>query len=107
MTRVDDPSGEGKPNQRSESVPDADPGPLSWRCPIMGLLKLGSAALVGAGLTYLVVVGPGNVGSTLSKATAPVASSFSNTANQVGSSIGSAVGQTPRPGLTTPGGPSM
>lgn len=73
----------------------------------MGLLKLGSAAIAGAALTYLVVVGPGNIGSTVGKATAPVVSSVSSTANKVESTIGSAVGQSPRPGMTTPGGPAV
>jgi 2-alkenal reductase len=73
----------------------------------MGLLKLGSAAIAGAALTYLVVVGPANIGSTVSKATAPVVSSVSTTATQVSSTIGSAVGQSPRTGVTTPGGPAV
>jgi 2-alkenal reductase len=73
----------------------------------MGLLKLGSAAIAGAALTYLVVVGPGNIGSTVGKATAPVVSSVSATASQVGSTIGSVVEQSPRPGVTTPGGPAV
>jgi 2-alkenal reductase len=73
----------------------------------MGLLKLGSAAIAGAALTYLVMVGPANIGANVSKATAPVVSSVSSTANQVSSTIGSAVGQSPRPGMTTPGGPAV
>jgi S1-C subfamily serine protease len=96
----------GQAHQRSGSEPDVDPGP-HLEVSIMGLLKLGSAAIVGAALTWLVVAGPGTVRSTVADAAAPVVSSVSNTAGQVGSSIGSAIGQAPRPGLTTPGGPSV
>ena len=52
----------------------------------MGLLKLGSAALVGASLTYLAVVGPADIQSSVSHATAPVVSTIAGTAGQIGSS---------------------
>src|SRR4051794_921402 len=72
----------------------------------MGLLKLGSAAIVGAAFTWLVIAGPGPVRPTVADAAAPVVSNVSSAAGQVGNSIGSVVGQAPRPGLTTPGGPA-
>jgi S1-C subfamily serine protease len=73
----------------------------------MGLLKLGSAALAGAALTYLVIVGPGTIGTNVGKTAAPVVSSVSSTANKVETSIGSAIGQAPKPGMTSPGGPAV
>jgi S1-C subfamily serine protease len=73
----------------------------------MGLLKLGSAAIAGAGLTLLVVVGPGNMQSAVSQAAAPVVSSVSSTAGQVGRTIGSTLAQSPRPAMTSPVGPSV
>src|SRR5215217_2834036 len=73
----------------------------------MGVLKLGSAAVVGAALTWLVIAGPAPVRSTVTEAAAPVVSNVSSAAGQVGSSISSVVGQAPRPGLTTPGGPAV
>jgi S1-C subfamily serine protease len=62
----------------------------------MGLLKLSSAAVLGGLLTALVVVGPGNIGT-----------SVASTAGQVQNRVSSAVAQLPRPGLTTPGGPGV
>ena len=49
----------------------------------MGLLKLGSAAIVGSALTLLVVSGPGNLGTTVKQAAAPVVSTVEQTAGQV------------------------
>jgi hypothetical protein len=48
----------------------------------MGLLKLGSAAVVGSALTLLVVAGPGNLGTTVKQSTAPVVSSVERTASE-------------------------
>src|SRR5215210_1069951 len=73
----------------------------------MGLLKLGSAAIVGAALTWLAIAGPAPVRSAVTEAAAPVVSGVSSTAGQVGSGINAVVGQAPRPGLATPGGPSV
>ena len=73
----------------------------------MGLLKLGSAALVGSALTLLVVSGPSGVRATVSQATAPVVSAVTGTAGQVAGDLSSLVGQTPRPGLATPAGPAI
>ena len=72
----------------------------------MGLLKLGSAAIVGSAITLLAVAGPGNLGSTLRQATAPVVSSIERTAGQVNGDIGSLIGQT-RPAIAAPAGPSL
>ena len=69
---------------------------LMLEVPIMGLLKLGSAAIVGSALTLLVVSGPGNLGTTVKQATAPVVSTVEQTADrrrQLGSwSAGAASG---------------
>ncbi len=73
----------------------------------MGLLKLGSAAIVGSALTLVVVVGPANLRTSAEHAVAPVVSSVTGTASQVESSINSVTGQTPRAGLTVPGGPAV
>src|SRR5215218_10241614 len=97
----------GQAQRALQHCPGPRPGPRIWRCSAMGLLKLGSAAIVGAALTLLVVVGPGNLRSTVTQAAAPVVSSVSNTAGQIGSMIGSAAGQAPRPAVTAPGVPSV
>jgi S1-C subfamily serine protease len=73
----------------------------------MGSLKLLAAALVGAVVTLVVMVGPANVGSTVSRAAAPVVSSVAGTAAQVGSRVAAVAEQAPRPALTSPGGPAM
>jgi S1-C subfamily serine protease len=106
MTRVDRLSGAGKPIS-APTLPQTTILALNLEVSAMGLLKLGSAALVGAGLTYLVVVGPGNVATSVSQAASPIVSSVSSTASQVGGSLSSVVGQAPRTGMTTPGGPSV
>lgn len=73
----------------------------------MGLLKLGSAAIVGAGLTLLVVIGPANLKSNVSQTTEPVVAAVTRTAGQIGTIVESAVGQAPKPAVTGPGGPSV
>jgi 2-alkenal reductase len=73
----------------------------------MGLLKLGSAAIVGSAITLLVVAGPASVQSSISRVTSPIVSSVSSAASQVGSSVSSVVGQAPRPVVTAPGAPAV
>ncbi|MCC7368572.1 MAG: trypsin-like peptidase domain-containing protein [Chloroflexi bacterium] len=73
----------------------------------MGLLKLGSAALVGSALTLAVVAGPTHIAETVRQAAQPVTSTASGVASSLGTDLSSLVGQTPRPGLTTPGNPAI
>ncbi|MFN8634497.1 MAG: trypsin-like peptidase domain-containing protein [Chloroflexota bacterium] len=73
----------------------------------MGLLKLGSAAVIGSAITALVIVGPGNVRSAVGEAAAPVTSSISSSASQIGSRASSLVGQAPKPALSTAAGASV
>jgi S1-C subfamily serine protease len=75
--------------------------------PIMGFLKLGSAAIVGSALTLLVVSGPGNFGTTARQAAASVVSTVERDAAQVNSGIGSLIGQAPRPAVGVPGAPAI
>src|SRR4051812_26254904 len=58
----------------------------------MQLLRFGAVALIAAALTFVAAVGPSNVSSRLSEASAP---------------ISSAIGQAPRVGAVTPGGPAV
>jgi S1-C subfamily serine protease len=62
----------------------------------MGLLKLGSAAIVGSAITLLVVAGPGSVQSAVTRTASPVVSAITST-----------VGQAPRPVISAPGGPAV
>jgi S1-C subfamily serine protease len=73
----------------------------------MGLLKLGSAAIVGSVLTLAAVVGPADIGSTVKASTAPLVSSVERTAQQVSGSVGSPFGQAPRPIVAAPGAPAV
>jgi S1-C subfamily serine protease len=73
----------------------------------MGLLKLGSAAIVGSVLTLAAVVGPANIGSTVKASTAPLVSSVERTAQQVSGSVGAPFGQAPRPIIAAPGAPAV
>jgi S1-C subfamily serine protease len=73
----------------------------------MGLLKLGSAAIVGSALTALAIVGPARLQTSASEAAAPVVSTISDAAGQIGSRAASVVGQTPRPAMTAPGGAAI
>ena len=65
----------------------------------MGLLKLGSAALVGSAITLFVVSGPADIGANVRQAAQPVISNVST-------DIAALLAQTPRPALTTSAGPA-
>jgi len=73
----------------------------------MGLLKLGSAAIVGSALTLLVVSGPGNLGTTVRQAVAPVVSTVEQTAARATGGTGSTTWQLPAPAVTVPGAPAI
>ncbi|MGE3267448.1 MAG: S1C family serine protease [Chloroflexota bacterium] len=73
----------------------------------MGLLKLGSAAVVGSAVTLMAVWGPAGISSSVQHAAAPVTSAVSNASGAVTSNVSSLVGQAPRAGLTTPGSPAL
>jgi hypothetical protein len=66
----------------------------------MGLLKLGSAAIVGSALTLLVISGPGNLGTNVRQATAPLVSTVER-------GVGSTAWQLPAPAVTVPGAPAI
>jgi len=55
----------------------------------MGLLKLGSAAIVGSAATLLVVVGPTHMGGAVHETAAPVVSSVERLTSQVNAQIAS------------------
>ena len=66
----------------------------------MGLLKLGSAALVGSAITLFVVSGPADIGANVRQAAQPVIANVST-------DIASLLGQTPRPAVTAPTSPAV
>ncbi len=69
----------------------------------MHLLKLGSVAVIASAITAAVIVGPSNVGAELSRAAAPVTSRVQGAA----AGVSTTVGQVPRTGAVTPGGPAV
>ena len=73
----------------------------------MGLLKLGSAAIVGSAATLLVVVGPNNLGGAVRETAAPVVSTVERITSQINAEIASMVAQGPRPALAAPGAPAI
>jgi len=73
----------------------------------MGLLKLGSAAVVGSAITVLVMMGPANARSAITEAGGPLISTVERTAGQVNGGIASVIGQAPRPAIAAPGGPAV
>ncbi len=73
----------------------------------MGLLKLGTAALVGSALTLLVVVGPTNLRASAEQVAAPAVTTVANTAPQVNGNVGAMTGQAPLPGMAVPGAPAV
>jgi S1-C subfamily serine protease len=73
----------------------------------MGLLKLGSAAIVGSVLTLAAVVGPASIGSTVKASTEPLVSSVEQTAQRASGTIGSPFGQAPRSVVGAAGAPAV
>lgn len=65
----------------------------------MGLLKLGSAALVGSAITLFVVSGPTDIGANVRQAAQPVLANVST-------DIAALFGQAPRAALTNAAGPA-
>ena len=66
----------------------------------MGLLKLGSAAIVGSAITLMAVTGPSNIATNVRQAAQPVISNVST-------DISSLLAQLPRVSVTTPASPAM
>jgi S1-C subfamily serine protease len=69
----------------------------------MSLLKFGAVAVVASAITAAAIVGPTPVESAFGKATVPVVSQVQNVAG----GISTAVGQAPRTGMSSPGGPAI
>jgi 2-alkenal reductase len=72
----------------------------------MGMLKLGSAAVVGSAITLLAVVGPSGIGAGVAQTAAPILSNIQQSADQVTSGVATAIAQAPRPALAS-GAPAV